>query len=70
MTTLLWLLLLFVTGCTEWTVPECENPLRATPCVGPCTVTVDESALTHAWVPYAVVIRDVDGALHCQEIKF
>lgn len=63
------LLVLGVGGCTtEWTIPFCKGDGK-TPCVGQCTIAVDAQAQTLGTVPLAVVIRDHDGKLHCQEIQ-
>ena len=65
------LLVLVTSGCTEWTIPPCQGTPFKTPCVGPCTVDVEPGGPTYTQVtaPLAVVIHDMYGKLHCQEIK-
>jgi hypothetical protein len=65
------LLVLVISGCTEWTIPPCEGTPFKTPCVGPCTVDAEPAGPTYTQVtmPLAVVIQDKYGKLHCQEIQ-
>ena len=65
------LLVLTISGCTEWTISPCAGTPFKTPCVGPCTVDVEPGGQTYTQVtmPLAVVIQDKQGKLHCQEIK-
>lgn len=63
--------LLGLVGCTEWTISPCSGTPFKTPCVGPCTLAVEPAgqAYTNRTVPLAVLIRDQQGTLHCQEIQ-
>jgi hypothetical protein len=67
----LMLLVLAVGGCTEWTIPPCVGTPFKTPCVGPCTLTVEPvgPSYTRVTLPLAVVIQDQQGTLRCQEIQ-
>jgi hypothetical protein len=65
------LLMLVISGCTEWTIPPCKGTPFTTPCVGPCTMDAEPAMpnYTQVTIPLAVVIHDRYGKLHCQEIQ-
>jgi hypothetical protein len=65
------LLVLVISGCTEWTIPPCKGTPFNTPCVGPCTMDAEPAVpnYTQVTIPLAVVIHDRYGKLHCQEIQ-
>ncbi len=66
------LLVLALVGCsTEWTIPPCAGTPFKTPCVGPCTVPGEDvgPTFTRVTVPFAVVIQDRQGTLHCQQVQ-
>ena len=65
------LLVLVISGCTEWTISRCKGTPFNTPCVGPCTVETDPAVpnYTQVTIRRAVVIHDRYGKLHCQEIQ-
>jgi len=65
------LLVLVMSGCTEWTIPPCKGTSFNTPCVGPCTMDAEPAVpnYTLVTIPLAVVIHDKYGKLHCQEIQ-
>jgi len=60
--------LLMVGGCAEWTIPACEGFPPKTPCVGPCTIPLEQGT-TQVTVPSAVVIKDAKGTFYCQQIE-
>jgi len=65
------LLVLVTRGCTERTIPRCEETPVTTPCVGPCTVDAEPARPTDTQVtrPLAVVIQDQQEKRHGQAIQ-